>query len=233
MRSRPAPAALLLAGLVPLALLFCTGAGYPETLSRIGERRADLQGRLRTAKPGPARAAVLGSARTLAFEAITAEILPAWYGTPWDFNGMSESPGEGMIACGYLVSTVLRDAGFRVERIRLAQQASERIVRTLAPPSAITRLRGRSPGEAASELRASLADGLYVVGMDYHVAFLVLEGARVDLCHSAYVPPASVVCEPAATSPGFVSDLYVVGPALSDERIADWLEGKPIVTVRK
>ena len=146
---------------------------------------------------------------------------------------MSETPGEGLIACGYLVSTVLRDAGFRVERIRLAQQASERIVRTLAPPSEIVRLRRRSPEAAAAELRATLEDGLYVVGMDYHVAFLVLDGERADLCHSAYVPPASVVCEPAATSPGFVSDLYVVGPALSDERMANWLDGTPIATVRK
>jgi hypothetical protein len=47
----------------------------------------------------------------------------------------SETPGRGEIACGYFVSTVLRDAGFGVERVRLAQQASERIVRTLSAPT--------------------------------------------------------------------------------------------------
>jgi len=33
------------------------------------------------------------------------EIFPAWSGTPWDFNGISQTPGEGEIACGYFVSS--------------------------------------------------------------------------------------------------------------------------------
>lgn len=38
-------------------------------------------------------------------------LMPCWYGTPWDFNGCTTEPGKGSIACGYFVSTVLRDAG--------------------------------------------------------------------------------------------------------------------------
>ncbi len=206
---------------------------YPDVLARLESRRVTLAARHRAAASAPQRTAILGSARSAVFTAITEEILPAWYGTPWDFNGTSQTPGEGMIACGYLVSTVLRDAGFKLERVRLAQQASENIVRTFAPPGVIRRYRDVEQAEAAKRIRKDYADGLYVVGMDYHVGFLVLDGERVDLCHSAYVPPASVACEPAETSPGFYSRLWVVGPALPDARVKDWLEANTIPTVKR
>ena len=206
---------------------------YPDVLARLADRRAALAERHRAAKTPAARAAVLGSARTLVVSAVRGEILPAWFGTPWEFHGTSQTPGEGTIACGYLVSTVLRDAGFKLERVRLAQQASANIVRTLAPASAIRRYRDLEPAEAAKRIRRDYEDGLYVVGMDYHVGFLVLDGAKVELCHSAFVAPGEVACEPAASSYGFVSRLWVVGPALPDERLRDWLEGKAIPTVTK
>lgn len=203
---------------------------YTEHRTRLDAQRKDLAARLQSARTGTARAAVLGSARALAFASITSDLLPAWYGTPWEFHGTSETPGEGTIACGYLVSTVLRDAGFRVPRIRLAQQASEYIVRSLAPPSRILRFRNRPAEDVVGGVWKSQGAGLYVVGMDYHVGFLVLEGtpgearpARADLCHSAFVSPAEVACEPAAQAVGFVSNYHVVGPALDDARVEDWL----------
>ncbi len=36
------------------------------------------------------------------------DIVPHWYGTPWDFNGHTNIPNQGEIACGYFVSTTLR-----------------------------------------------------------------------------------------------------------------------------
>ena len=67
-------------------------------------------------------------ARKKLLEVLQTDIFPAWYGTTWDFNGISQTPGEGKIACGYFVSTCLRDAGFNVPRIRMAQQPSQRII---------------------------------------------------------------------------------------------------------
>ena len=66
---------------------------------------------------------MIAEARTVLTRSIYNDLLPAWYGTPWDFNGTSEVPQQGKIACGYFVSTILRDAGWKVERVRLAQQA--------------------------------------------------------------------------------------------------------------
>ena len=33
-------------------------------------------------------------------EFVVDSLLPCWYGTPWDFNGITETPGQGKIACG-------------------------------------------------------------------------------------------------------------------------------------
>src|SRR4029453_1954809 len=45
-----------------------------------------------------------------------------WYGTAWDFNGITEEPGKGKIACGYFVTTILRDLGIPVKRYKHAQR---------------------------------------------------------------------------------------------------------------
>ena len=66
----------------------------------------------------------------LILELMMPEMMRCWLGTPYDFNGTAEKPGDGKIACGYFVSTVIRDTGFRVNRFKFAQQPSENILRT-------------------------------------------------------------------------------------------------------
>lgn len=169
-------------------------------------------------------------ARAAVLEFVDAVAFPAWAGTPWDFYGTSTTPKQGTIACGYFVSTVLHHAGFQVERVRLAQQASAYIVSTLARGSHVEWLRFLEPAEALRRIRARFGDGLFIVGLDYHVGFLRLDGARAAFCHSAVFEPKTVVCEDPLTSAGFVSQLYVVGDALGDAAIDDWLAGRAIVT---
>ena len=38
---------------------------------------------------------------------LTDKIFPYWYGTDWDFNGTTQKPNEGKIACGYFVTCLL------------------------------------------------------------------------------------------------------------------------------
>lgn len=169
-----------------------------------------------------ARAAVLDFVDAVAF--------PAWAGTPWNFYGTSTTPKEGTIACGYFVTTVLEHAGFHVERARLAQQASAFIVSTMARGTHVEWLRYLKPAEVVSRVRERFGDGLYVVGMDYHVGFLRLDGARAAFCHASFLEPAAVTCEDPLTSGSFASNLYVVGDALNDGAIDDWLAGRAIAT---
>lgn len=169
-------------------------------------------------------------ARAAVLDFIDAVAFPAWSGTPWNFYGTSTRPKEGTIACGYFVSTVLEHAGFQVERVRMAQQASAYIVSTMARGTHVEWLRYLQPAEVISRVRERFGDGLYVVGMDYHVGFLRLDGERASFCHSSFLEPAAVTCEDPLTAGGFASNLYVVGDALNDGAIDDWLRGRAIPT---
>src|SRR5262249_4067776 len=104
------------------------GRDYRAVLAKLEAERAKLGLRYQQSAGAAERAEVVAQARSIVTESIFKEIFPAWYGTPWDFYGTTEVPQQGKIACGYFVSTVLRDAGWRVQRVRLAQQASENIV---------------------------------------------------------------------------------------------------------
>ncbi|MGI5861779.1 MAG: hypothetical protein ACOX6T_06930 [Myxococcales bacterium] len=203
---------------------------YFASVQKLAASRAQLSAAYREARSPKERAKAVERARRHLMRAIVEDLIPAWYGTRWEFYGTSETPGEGAIACGYFVSTVLRDAGFRVERVRLAQQASENIVLTLVPAPQIRRYRGKSPGELLAAVRAELGDGLFVVGLDYHVGFLRIDGERAWFCHSAYLTPGAVVCEQAARAAGLSSGYYVVGRLLTDAMMARWLEGRAFRT---
>ncbi len=192
-------------------------------LSSLRERTLSQYARATT----PAKkSAVLSAARAQLISAFETQLFPAWAGTPWDFYGTTEVPREGKIACGYYVSTLMRDAGFKVARIKLAQQASESIVRTLAEDDGTLRFRDVEAGKLLDDVRAKLGEGLFVVGMDYHVAFLRVDAAGARLCHAAFFEPKVAVCEDAATSPGFASTYHVVGRLFGDAQLKGWLDGQ-------
>ncbi len=218
--------------MLPLTLaatLLLAAGPYDSAKAEIERRRAALAAQWAVAETAADRLALRADARAAAFDAIVHRLLPEWFGTPWAFEGTTQTPRQGTIACGYLVSTVLRDAGLRVERVRLAQQASAAIVETLSGSENVEIYRGLDPSELIRRLKLR-GDGLYALGLDFHVGFLVLDGERADLCHASYLPPAIATCEPAATSPAIVSNTHVVGPILHDRRVEDWLTGSPIAT---
>ena len=194
---------------------------YEDQLTRIDAEAARIR-----AAPGD-RATRRTVARRFVLDTLTAELFPAWQGTPWAFSGTTEVPGEGQIACGYFVSTLLRDAGFDVERVALAQQPSEWIARTFVPATHLSRFRRRPVDEAVDHVVAE-GEGLYVVGLDYHVGLLWNDGHTVQMCHSS--PYGGAACEDARAAPAMVSNLHVVGKLLDDAMIDGWLADRPFPT---
>lgn len=160
-----------------------------------------------------------------AFVDVVQELLPQWVGTPWAMNGTSEVPGQGRIACGYFVSTILRDAGLAVDRVTLAQQASEDIVRSLVDEERIARY-WHTP--VADVLRQQDEDGIYVVGLDTHVGMLVVDGGVSTFCHASQL--LKVVCEPAEGARALRSRYLVIG-RLSDRVVEAWITGAGVPTV--
>ena len=103
---------------------------YQKNLTEIEDYRKKQAERYRAADQA-AKVVILNESRKHIETELLQDIFPAWYGTDWAFHGTSTKPGEGAIACGYFVSTCLLHAGFKVERVKLAQQASQKIIETL------------------------------------------------------------------------------------------------------
>ncbi len=222
---------ILVVLLLPSPARAGTAEEYAARIAELETMRLALAATHDAAGTDEARAIVLDHAREAVLAALVDDLIPAWHGTPWDFYGTSEVPGQGHIACGYYVTTLLRDAGFRVERVRLAQQASENIIKTLVGEDRITRYRDLS-GSHVTRAVADLGDGLYVVGLDIHVGLLVVEGGTVRFCHASYLDPVAAVCESPRTAPAFISGYRVVGKLLDDPMMEAWLEGRAFPTRR-
>ena len=209
--------------MLAILLIASAAAGdYLDLVEGIEARRAALSHRWSTADPTD-RPGLLAEARETVEHAIVEELLPAWRGTPWSFHGDAEAPGVEPVACGYYVTAILRDAGFRVERGRLARQASENIIRTLSPRPTIVHRIGRTAAASVDEL----SDGVYIAGLDYHTGFVVIEEGAARFCDSSYVDPVAVTCQPVAESASFSSNYRVFGPTTADETLASWLNRSP------
>jgi hypothetical protein len=204
---------------------------YARLLTKIESERVALAQRYQQAISEAERAQIVAQAREALTRSIYTEIFPSWYGTGWDFNGTTEVPRQGKIACGYFVSTVLRDVGWRVQRARLAQQASENIILSLTEEPYIKRFRRTAIADFVKAVK-EWGPGIYVVGLDIHTGFIVNDGDEVYFVHSSYVDPFMVVKETAVDSKILQTSAYrVLGKIIADgELIKSWLLKKEIVT---
>jgi len=108
-----------------------------------------------------------------------------WYGTEWDFNGITEEPGRGKIACGYFVTTILRDMGVAVNRIKHAQCASEEMIRAVCIKNSIRRFSNEGISSFIEKIKLD-GIGLYIVGLDFHTGFILNDGEDIYFLHANY-----------------------------------------------
>jgi hypothetical protein len=204
---------------------------YRGLLAKLESERAALALRYQEARSETEKNRIVDQARAAIVRAIYTEMFPDWYGTAWDFNGTTEVPRQGKIACGYFVTTVLRDAGWKVQRARLAQQASENIILSLTSETYIKRFRRVAIDDFIRTVK-EWGPGIYVVGLDIHTGFIVNSGDEVYFVHASYAEPFAVVKERALDSKILQASKYrVLGRITADDEfIAKWLLRKEIVT---
>ncbi len=131
-----------------------------------------------------------------------------WMGTPWDFSGTSQVPRKGSIACGYFVTTTLQQSGMELDRVRLAQAASEQMIVELTDSRTVRRYSNESLRSFLDSLRDQGA-GYYIVGLDNHTGFLrVLDGDQIEFVHSG--PGRGVVREAPKDAPELAHSRYRV-----------------------
>jgi hypothetical protein len=156
-------------------------------------------------------------------------IIPYWYGTPWDFNGITQTPGKGAIACGYFVSTVLRDAGLNISRVKMGQSDSEGIIHSLAEKKNI-KLFYDKPLNIVIGYINSRGAGLYIIGLDCHVGFILKDEKGCWFIHSKWYDERAVMKEEAATSSILYNSKYKMIGKISNNStlLKAWVNGTRI-----
>lgn len=203
---------------------------YQKTLWELQLQQEDFQLAYDRAKNEAEKKEVIEASRQHIFDNIQDQLYPYWKGTQWAYSGTTETPRKGKIACGYFVSTILRDVGFEVERVNLARQASEKIVKTFAAEKDIQRFRHKTIKSFVNSVIA-MGDGLYIVGLDTHVGMMLVENGKAQFLHSAKSLRWGIQAENPLKSKVLKKSKYrIVGKALSDEMVLKWLTGKKIKT---
>ena len=141
-------------------------------------------------------------------------------------------PGK-TVGCSYFVTSVLLSAGVELEnRFTFAQAPAIFIQRSLAPAKDDLHRYFSIPAAQLRDRIAALGDGLYVIGLDTHVGFVVVRGDQVQLVHASYTGDRVVTDEPlldAAAIDNSRPEGYFVTPLFQDGRLVDlWLRGQPV-----
>lgn len=154
-------------------------------------------------------------------------LIPYWYGTPWTFTGHTDTPNRGEVACGYFVSTTLKHMGLNLNRYKMAQQASKLEVSTIA----LTADNVTFMSNISLENISKLDEGLYVVGLDNHVGYILRQPKVTYFIHSDYVS-GGVIRQRIEEAPAFQSQVYYFGKITDNHLlIKKWLKGEKVKVV--
>ncbi len=167
------------------------------------------------------------------YETLLNKIIPHWYGMPWDFSGYSAVPQEGTVGCSYFVSNTLLHCGFNLNRYRLAQADATTIARSVQTNSDIIILRNKSQKEFINYITLNLEEGMYIIGLDCHVGYILYRNGKVFFIHSSYIFPVEIVIEKAEYSKALESGIYVLGKLTgNDKLIIKWLNNSKLEVLK-
>jgi hypothetical protein len=198
-------------------------AKYEELKKRITEKQQYFS-KIYTSSDATKQREIVQQAQAYLATTISDSLFPHWYGTPWNFNGATKVPKQGTIACGYFVTTILSDAGFKIPRVKWAQSASEPVIVKIA--TNVQRFSNQPMSKLVDYLNKQ-GDGLYIVGLDQHVGFIYKQGNDFRFIHSSYYrPEIGVMSEPLeGHNPLNDSKYRAIGKLLDTEMTQNWIKG--------
>jgi hypothetical protein len=119
-------------------------------------------------------------------------IFEYWYDTEWDYNGTTLEPRKGKIACGYFVTTTLKQLGLNIDRVFLAQQASSVLIKEVCDGPSI-KIFTNGNYKKMKDYVKKYNGNIFIAGLDNHVGFIVREEGELYFIHSSGISPYKVV----------------------------------------
>jgi hypothetical protein len=210
---------------VPLALLASSTPSYAEAKAQMLALRNKTRQQLASGTIDSTQAGALFT------EGLLTSLIPHWYGTPWDFNGYTDTPKQGKIACGYFVSTTLLHAGIELDRYKLAQQGPLDEAIALSLHKGWRTFSGFPAGAMAQKIKEELKEGLYFIGLgESHVGYLLKKEGELYLIHANYTGDAVVTIQPLMQSVfQHFTTWYIAEITYNRALLGYWLSGKKCV----
>ncbi len=217
---------------IPKNIHLTPTGNYKQLKQQIRSERTKLKAQFLQQSDSTSQNQFLDSLSLEITESIINQIIPFWYGTEWDFNGYTAIPNQGNIACGYFVSTTLRDVGFNLNRYHFAQQAGLNAAKSIQKNEKLLIIRTNNFHSLQKQCNQKMKEGLYFVGLDNHVGYLLLQNKTLYFIHSDYVSD-KVVFEVAENSIAFGSRTYVICPITNNRELTkDWILNREIPIVK-
>lgn len=182
---------------------------YADFLKQVSEKRTELKGKSSE------------EAKAFFFTLIHEKVPEYWTGTPWDFNGVTRTPGKGEIACGYFITNTLTDFGFQIERVKLAQAASSVLIKA----TAVNIFTTSSFDKLKAHLKSQPDKSVFIVGLDFHTGYITLENGKAYFIHSNYINRAGVMKEEIDKSAALKNNkFFMIGNvSANDEFMKKWV----------
>jgi hypothetical protein len=172
------------------------------------------------------KAKILDDAGSYLFDNLLNKIIPFWYHTPWNLSGYSDFPQEGTVGCSYFISNTLVACGFNLNRYRLAQTDPIAGSRSLTFTDSVVKYRNDGNIEHLNQkILKNHSDGLYIIGLDIHIGYLLIYKSKLYFIHSAYYYPNRVCMEYFEKSPGISSSsTFCITPITNNKKLIEkWI----------
>jgi hypothetical protein len=186
----------------------CADSTYIELLAQIEKKKVEFK-LAYLQSPVKIKINTIDSCRGYLQTCMADSLFSYWQGTSWAFYGTTEKPQCGDIACGYFVTTLLRDLGFKIPRMRWAQAASETFIREFCNNKVYHQVNRTQ--EEVMQFVDNCKGSYYLVGLDNHVGIIEKRNGEINFIHSAeYMDAHGVTREPASSENPFAVSRYRV-----------------------
>jgi hypothetical protein len=128
------------------------------------------------------------------------------------------------------VANILHDLGFKFSRKALGPLPASKIIRTFVKTDSLIKTIQNSEISRLEKAVKQMGKGVFIIGLDFHVGFLVYEADSIYFVHSSFFTPQKVVKENIHKSEALkYTDIFMLGKLFCDDAILNkWLYCKEI-----